>query len=276
MILKDGRLDVLPEEREKEPVEARKEPAEVRTPHMAIEIVDKPVDKEMPVQPQERICTVPEKEGLQSESREEKAKRLQWILQQLIREAVRENNQDLCRELKESMVKELDYQSAAEKSGKRRETADWNSAARSTIRRWTSCCGKRPGDNCGNSRKRREGRKWKKSPQRSQTKKIPAGKLRQKKRKGISFSEMPSPGYVLNQELILCDSTNRALTAQEPQLMHLSASISNFPSPMLIAPTGHCASQAPHATQASPITNAIIFSSYLRVSNLLFDTNLSI
>ena len=91
MILKDGRLDVLPEEREKEPVEARKEPAEVRTPHMAIEIVDKPVDKEMPVQPQERICTVPEKEGLQSESREEKAKRLQWILQQLIREAVREN-----------------------------------------------------------------------------------------------------------------------------------------------------------------------------------------
>ena len=190
MILKDGRLDVLPEEREKEPVEARKEPAEVRTPHMAIEIVDKPVDKEMPVQPQERICTVPEKEGLQSESREEKAKRLQWILQQLIREAVRENNQDLCRELK----------------------ADWNSAARSTIRRWTSCCGKRPGDNCGNSRKRREGRKWKKSPQRSQTKKIPAGKLRQKKRKGISFSEMPSPGYVLNQELILCDSTNRALT----------------------------------------------------------------
>ena len=110
MILKDGRLDVLPEEREKEPVEARKEPAEVRTPHMAIEIVDKPVDKEMPVQSQERICTVPEKEGLQSESREEKAKRLQWILQQLIREAVRENNQDLCRELKESMVKELDYQ----------------------------------------------------------------------------------------------------------------------------------------------------------------------
>ena len=28
----------------------------------------------------------------------------------MIREAVRENNQELCRELKESMVKELDYQ----------------------------------------------------------------------------------------------------------------------------------------------------------------------
>ena len=180
MILKDGRLDVLPEEREKEPVEARKEPAEVRTPHMAIEIVDKPVDKEMPVQPQERICTVPEKEGLQSESREEKAKRLQWILQQLIREAVRENNQDLCRELKESMVKELDYQFRSREE--REEERD------------------------------RRLEQWKKSPQRSQTKKISAGKLRQKNRKGISFSEMPSPGYVLNQELILCDSTNRALT----------------------------------------------------------------
>lgn len=99
MILKDGKLDVLPEEKETSV-----------TPHMAIEIVDKAVDKEPTVQPRERICAVPEKETLQSESREEKAKRLQWILQQLIREAVRENNQELCRELKESMVKELDYQ----------------------------------------------------------------------------------------------------------------------------------------------------------------------
>lgn len=108
MILKDGRLDVLPEEKE----EREKEPKAVQTPHMAIEIVDKPVDKETPVQLQERMCKASDKEeqGLQSESREEKAKRLQWILQQMIREAVRENNRELCRELKESMVKELDYQ----------------------------------------------------------------------------------------------------------------------------------------------------------------------
>ena len=83
MILKDGKLDVLPRE-EKEP-------------RMAIELVDNPPAE----RPQERMDT---------ESREEKAKRLQWILQQMIREAVKENNQDLCRELKESMVKELDYQ----------------------------------------------------------------------------------------------------------------------------------------------------------------------
>ena len=48
--------------------------------------------------------------SLTGENREEKVKRLQWILQQMIREAVKENNQELCRALKESMVKELDYQ----------------------------------------------------------------------------------------------------------------------------------------------------------------------
>lgn len=44
------------------------------------------------------------------ESRGERARRLQWLLQQLIRETLRENNKELCREMKESIVKELDYQ----------------------------------------------------------------------------------------------------------------------------------------------------------------------
>lgn len=94
MILKDGKLDVLSEEKtEKEaPV----------TPRMAIKIVDETVKKAAPAPAQET--------SLSGENREEKVKRLQWILQQMIREAVRENNQELCRELKESMVKELDYQ----------------------------------------------------------------------------------------------------------------------------------------------------------------------
>lgn len=47
---------------------------------------------------------------LASESKEEKSKRLQWLLQQLIRETLQENNEELCREIKESVVKELDYQ----------------------------------------------------------------------------------------------------------------------------------------------------------------------
>ena len=94
MILKDGKLDVLPEEK------TEKEAAAV--PRMAIEIVDETVKKTVPSPAQETSLT--------GENREEKVKRLQWILQQMIREAVRENNQELCRELKESMVKELDYQ----------------------------------------------------------------------------------------------------------------------------------------------------------------------
>ncbi len=94
MILKDGKLDVLPEEKtEKEAAAA---------PRMAIEIVDETVKKTVSSPAQETSLT--------GENREEKVKRLQWILQQMIREAVRENNQELCRELKESMVKELDYQ----------------------------------------------------------------------------------------------------------------------------------------------------------------------
>ena len=47
---------------------------------------------------------------LTTESKEEKSKRLQWLLQQLIRETLQENNEELCREIKESVVKELDYQ----------------------------------------------------------------------------------------------------------------------------------------------------------------------
>ena len=42
--------------------------------------------------------------------KEEKAKRLQWLLQQLIRETLQENNKELCREIKDGVVKELDYQ----------------------------------------------------------------------------------------------------------------------------------------------------------------------
>ncbi len=139
---------------------------------MAIEIVDKPVDKEMPVQPQERICTVPEKEGLQSESREEKAKRLQWILQQLIREAVRENNQDLCRELKESMVKELDYQFRSREEREEERDRRLEQRSEGILSEDGRAVTEKDQGQLRKQQKRREGRKWKKSPQRSQTKKI--------------------------------------------------------------------------------------------------------
>lgn len=46
----------------------------------------------------------------EEESREEKAARLQWLLKQLFREALQENNEAVCREVKESILKEMDYQ----------------------------------------------------------------------------------------------------------------------------------------------------------------------
>jgi DNA-binding transcriptional MerR regulator len=89
MILKDGKLDVLSPEQEK----TKKTPA--------------PVAREESMQPDE-VDSV--ETGVAMESKEDKARRLQWLLQQLIRETLQENNRELCREIKETVVKELDYQ----------------------------------------------------------------------------------------------------------------------------------------------------------------------
>ena len=47
---------------------------------------------------------------LGEESREEKAARLQWLLKQLFKEVLQENNEAMCREVRESILKEMDYQ----------------------------------------------------------------------------------------------------------------------------------------------------------------------
>lgn len=47
---------------------------------------------------------------LHLESQEEKGTRLRILLQHMIGEAVRENNRELCEEIKECVLKELDYQ----------------------------------------------------------------------------------------------------------------------------------------------------------------------
>lgn len=82
MILKDGKLEkweerTVPESEEK---------------HM-IEIVAK--------------RDIVEKE---EESKEEKNARLQLLLQHMIAEAVRENNRELCEDIKQCVLKEIDYQ----------------------------------------------------------------------------------------------------------------------------------------------------------------------
>ena len=101
MILRDGKLDVLTmkqgqnESTEKlaeeklieNPVtNVREEPVEREETGLAIDIVDSR-DRE-----------------IAAESKEDKSRRLQWLLQQLIRQTLQENNTELCREIKESVV----------------------------------------------------------------------------------------------------------------------------------------------------------------------------
>lgn len=96
MILKDGRLDVLPENETALKKEAVQQEAgaesETSPKGLAIDIVEKRAD----------VTAL--------DSKEEKSRKLQWLLQQLIRETLQENNSELCREIKESVIKELDYQ----------------------------------------------------------------------------------------------------------------------------------------------------------------------
>lgn len=87
MILKDGQLNLLPEETRVEPVQASQGPA------MGIDIIGQ---REL-VRDREA-----QSETLATQDKEDKARRLQWLLQQMIRETIQENN--------EILLKELDYQ----------------------------------------------------------------------------------------------------------------------------------------------------------------------
>lgn len=111
MILKDGRLDVL-----SMPKNSLGEEASVRE---AGADEENDIQEQLQTDPSEganglAIDIIPGKSRQQGEmvreSKEDKSRRLQWLLQQLIRQTLQENNGDLCREIRESVVKELDYQ----------------------------------------------------------------------------------------------------------------------------------------------------------------------
>ncbi len=110
MILKDGKLDVmLPKEENMEIEEtARAEVAMEEAVRQERRARDTMAIQVISSREAERNHTLIKQTD--DESRDEKAKRLQWLLQQLIRETLQENNKELCREIKESVVKELDYQ----------------------------------------------------------------------------------------------------------------------------------------------------------------------
>lgn len=93
MILKDGRLDIIGEKKKEETAGKEEE-------IMPIQIVE----------PEAMPEGTLERQNVGTLDKEGKARRLQWILQQMIRETIQESNEELCREIRESLVKELDYQ----------------------------------------------------------------------------------------------------------------------------------------------------------------------
>lgn len=111
MILKDGKLDVLtPEDVEKQKGQA----ASGQENASEKEKEEKENSAREGNSEENRGLAIDIIPGRQTqivqENREEKSRRLQWLLQQLIRETLQENNGELCKEIKESVVKELDYQ----------------------------------------------------------------------------------------------------------------------------------------------------------------------
>lgn len=93
MILKDGRLDIIGEKKTEETAGKEEE-------IMPIQIVE----------PEAMPEGTLERQNVGTLDKEGKARRLQWLLQQMIRETIQESNEELCREIRESLVKELDYQ----------------------------------------------------------------------------------------------------------------------------------------------------------------------
>jgi len=123
MILKDGKLDVLSTEETGEDgsVGARNygqmgddqdmgslegEPMPRASQQQMAQARKSSAPKGMAID----IISTKEKEPVERETREDKSRRLQWLLQQLIRQTLQENNMELCREIRDSVVKELDYQ----------------------------------------------------------------------------------------------------------------------------------------------------------------------
>lgn len=57
-----------------------------------------------------KIISVIAKTSLEPDNKNDKVMRMQMLLRQMIAEAVRDNNDELCENLRDSIVKELDYQ----------------------------------------------------------------------------------------------------------------------------------------------------------------------
>ncbi len=149
MILKDGKLDLLlpgehkpeksepgqsgPEQSGSEQLKPEQSRLEKSRPEQSKPEESVQESDEEPAQAEGKVemaidIVGSRENAVTAETREDKSRRLQWLLQQLIRETLQENNGELCREIKESVVKELDYQFRMQEE--REEARDKKQAAR--------------------------------------------------------------------------------------------------------------------------------------------------
>lgn len=102
MVLKNGKLDVVAPVREEE-----EEVLEERENTEKGEVLQMPAKD---LADTGKLQVIKTERTVHPETGDEKMKRLQWLLQQMFREVLQENNASLCQEMKESVIKELDYQ----------------------------------------------------------------------------------------------------------------------------------------------------------------------
>ena len=118
MVLKNGKLDVVGAVRE--------EVKEVREQEGGGEVLMMPTKnfQQDNFDDTGKLQVIKTERTLQAETGDDKMKRLQWLLQQMFREVLQENNMSLCQEMKESVIKELDYQFRMQEEREEERTAE--------------------------------------------------------------------------------------------------------------------------------------------------------
>lgn len=108
MILKNGRLNLVNEKEEKGSEVIQTKPAE--NPDIIENVGGKTAGIQIVGGETTGIETASMHTGLQNDSKDAKMLRLQWLLKQLFKETLQENNEMLCAEMKDGLIKEMDYQ----------------------------------------------------------------------------------------------------------------------------------------------------------------------
>lgn len=108
-------VGTIKEEKEMESLRVDREPIEEKVEDMIMKkakkyMVTMSKGKETVLEMPEEEPELKEYEETIDEEKEKKAKRLQYLLQHMVTDAVKDANREMCTEIKESILKELDYQ----------------------------------------------------------------------------------------------------------------------------------------------------------------------